>query len=319
MISTQYVGIDVCKASLDVYVRGRDTAFQVSNDAAGFVQLLSLLPTPESVKRLVLEATGGYERQAALFLTQAGYAVAVINPRQARNFAKAANQHAKTDAVDARLLAWFGEAMQPEVRPLQSEAQTQLNDLVSRRRQLVEMWSVERNRVAQLRGSAQRDVEAHIQWLRERIDTIEQEIEQQLQQSQQWQPQKQLLTSVPGVGQVVAATLLAALPELGQLSAKQIAALVGLAPFNCDSGQHQGKRHIFGGRSAVRQVLYMAALVAVRHNPLIKAFYDRLLLAGKAKKVALVACMRKLLTILNAMLKHNTTWQCCDPIAPVSS
>jgi transposase len=319
MSETEYVGIDVCKSSLDVYVRGSDKAFQVSNDAAGFEQLRSRLPVSERVQCIVLEATGGYERQAALCLAKAGYAVAVINPRQARNFAKAANQHAKTDAVDARLLAWFGEALKPEVRPLQSEAQAELNDLVSRRRQLVEMLSVERNRVAQLRGSAQRDVEAHIRWLRERIDTLEQEIEQQLQQSQQWQSQQQLLTSVPGVGQVVAATLLAALPELGQLSAKKIAALVGLAPFNWDSGQMQGKRHIFGGRSAVRQVLYMATLVAVRHNPMIKTFYDRLLLAGKAKKVALVAGMRKLLTILNAMLKHNTAWQFSAPTVPVAS
>jgi transposase len=319
MFEAQYIGIDVCKSSLDIHLRGSETGFEVSNDEEGFVKLLSLLPPSETVKRVVLEATGGYERQVALCLAQAGYAIAIINPRQARNFAKAANQHAKTDRVDARLLAWFGEAMQPPVRPLQCEAQAQLDDLVSRRQQLVEMLSVERNRAAQLRGSAQRDVEAHIKWLRERIETLEQEIEQHLHQSQPWQQQQQLLTSVPGVAKVVAATLLAALPELGKLSASKIAALVGVAPFNRDSGQMQGKRHIFGGRSAVRQVLYMATLVAVRYNPPIQAFYDRLLLAGKAKKVALVACMHKLLTILNSMLKYGTTWHFSEPIVSLAS
>lgn len=313
MSQTHYIGIDVSKRSLDIYVRGSNTSFQVSNDADGCAELLSLLPPSQTVEQVVLEATGGYERQVALCLAQAGYAIATINPRQARNFAKAVNQHAKTDPVDARVLAWFGEALQPPVRPLLAEAQQQLDNLVSRRRQLVEMLSVERNRVAQLRGSAQHDVEAHIEWLRARIKTLEQEIEQHLQQSQQWQQQQQLLMSVPGVGQVVAATLLAALPELGQLSTKKIAALVGVAPFNRDSGQMRGKRHIFGGRAQVRCVLYMATLVAVRYNPPIQAFYNRLLLAGKAKKVALVACMRKLLSILNSMLKHGTTWQLSEP------
>jgi transposase len=254
---------------------------------------------------VVIEATGGYERQVALGLSQQGYAVSVINARQGRNFAKAANQLAKTDQVDAKLLAWFGKAMQPPVRVLASEAQQQLHDLVTRRRQLVEMLTAERNRASLLRGKAQANIEQHIEWLEEQVKDLDQEIEHQIQHCQSWHQTQQLVMSVPGVGKVMALPLLASLPELGTLTHKQIVVLVGVAPLNYDSGQMQGKRRVFWDRASVRQVLYMSALVAVRYNPVLKEFYDRLLQRGKLKKVALVACMHKLLTIL----KHHKAWQ----------
>lgn len=304
-----WIGIDVSKRWLDIHLRPTEKACRISNDAVGLARLSTQLPPVAEVALIVIEATGGYERQVALELTAAGYPLALINARQARHFAKAANQLAKTDKVDAKLLAWFAEAMRPPVRALASEAQQQLQDLVTRRRQLVEMMTSERNRLAGLRGQAQADVQAHLEWLQERIQQLDAAIEQQVQQCERWQHQQQLLTSVPGVGAVVSATMLALLPELGQLSQQAIATLVGVAPLNRDSGQMQGKRQIFGGRAAVRQVLYMATLVAVHHNAVLKAFYQRLLARGKAKKVALVACMHKLLTILNAMLKQGQPWQ----------
>lgn len=305
----QFIGIDVSKRSLDIHIRPSGKVLQVPNTAFGLVELGRQLPVPEHVVRVVVESTGGYEREAALWLSQQGYAVSVINARQGRNFAKAANQLAKTDKVDAKVLAWFGEAMQPPVRPLASEAQQQLNDLVTRRRQLVEMLSAERNRATLLRGKAQANVETHIDWLAEQVKELDQAIEQQIQTCQSWQHTQQLVMSVPGVGQVMASTLIAGLPELGNLTHKQIATLVGVAPLNYDSGQMKGKRRVFGGRAPVRQVLYMSALVAVRYNPVLKEFYTRLLQRGKLKKVALVACMHKLLTILNAIVKHGKAWE----------
>lgn len=304
-----WIGIDVSKQWLDIHLRPTSKAWRVGNDAAGYSKLSTQLPSVAEVALIVIEATGGYERQVALELDALGYPIAIINARQARHFAKAANQLAKTDKVDARLLAWFGEAMRPPVRVLNSEAQQQLQDLVTRRRQLVEMVTSERNRLVRLRGQAQADVQAHLEWLQERIKQLDEAIEQQVQQCERWQRHQGLLTSVPGVGAVVSATVLALLPELGQLSRQAIATLVGVAPLNRDSGQMQGKRQIFGGRAAVRQVLYMATLVAVHHNAVLKVFYQRLLARGKAKKVALVACMHKLLTILNAMLKQGQPWQ----------
>ena len=298
----QWVGIDVCKRWLDVHIRPSAISFRVSNDQSGIDELQTRLVPGAQVGRVILEATGGYEREAAIRLEQQGYAVVVINARQLRHFAKSINQFAKTDRLDARLLAHFGEALQPPVRPLASEVQRQLQDLVTRRRQLVETLTVEQNRCQGLRGAAQEDVEAHIDWLKERIQHLDRQIAQQVEQCEQWREQRRQLTTVPGVGPVVAATLLAELPELGQICRQKIAALAGVAPLNLDSGESVGKRRIFGGRSRVRQVLYMATLVAVRHNPLIRACYEHLQQQGKAKKVALVACMRKLLTILNAMV-----------------
>lgn len=312
----QWVGIDVCKRWLDVHLRPADKSFRVSNNADGIAQILPHLSAPMGVGRIILESTGGHERQSALSLSKLGYPVVVINARQGRNFAKAANQLAKTDKVDAALLAWFGEAMKPPIRSFASDAQAEIQGLVTRRRQLVEMLTAEQNRLSGLRGSAQQDVEAHLDWLRERIKQLDEQLNTQIQASQSWSTQQTRLTSVPGVGNVVAATLLALLPELGCLSTQKISTLVGVAPLNRDSGQMQGKRTIYGGRAAVRQMLYMATLVAVRHNPVIKAFYGRLCQRGKAKKVALVACMHKLLTILNAMVKKGTDWQphqLCEP------
>jgi transposase len=312
----QWIGIDVCKRWLDVHLRPADKSFRVSNDVDGINEILSHLNPVVGVGRIILESTGGHERQAALALSKLGYPVVVINARQGRNFAKAANQLAKTDKVDAAILAWFGEAMKPPIRSLASEAQAEIQGLVTRRRQLVEMLAAEQNRLSGLRGNAQQDVEAHLEWLRERIKQLDEQLHTQIQKCQSWSAKQTRLKSVPGVGNVVAATLLALLPELGELCTQKISTLVGVAPLNRDSGQMQGKRTIFGGRAAVRQMLYMATLVAVRHNPVIKAFYDRLLKRGKLKKVALVACMHKLLTILNAMIKNGTDWQppqLCDP------
>jgi transposase len=305
----QWVGIDVCKRWLDVHLRPQGISFRVSNNESGIQELLKHLKEPERVGRIILESTGGYERQAALQLWTQAYPVVVINARQARNFAKAANQLAKTDQVDAAILAWFGEALKPPIRAFASEAQAQLQDIVTRRRQLVEMLTAEQNRLSGLRGTAQADVEAHLDWLRQRIKQLDEQIEGQIHQCQDWQSKFTRLKSVPGVGKIVAATLLALLPELGQLSSAKISALVGVAPLNRDSGQMQGKRTIYGGRAPVRQMLYMATLVAVRHNPVIRPFYDQLLKRGKPTKVALVACMHKLLTILNAMIKQGTDWQ----------
>jgi transposase len=311
----EWVGIDVCKRWLDVHLRPQNQSFRVSNDEGGIQELLTQLSLPEAVGRIVLESTGGYERQVALVLSKLTYPVVVINARQARNFAKAANQLAKTDRVDAAILAWFGEAMKPSIRSFASEAQSELQDLVTRRRQLVDILTAEQNRLSGLRGGAQADVEAHLDWLRERMKQLDEQIEQQIRQCDSWQAKQTQLKSVPGVGKVVAATLVALLPELGQLSTQKISTLVGVAPLNRDSGQMQGKRTIFGGRAAVRQMVYMATLVGVRHNPVIRVFYDRLLAKGKPTKVALVACMHKLLTILNAMIKNGTDWQIPKPSA----
>ena len=302
------IGIDVCKRFLDIHLYPTNKCWRVPNSIIGLLSVRSEFPEPEKVKRFVLESTGGYEREAALWLTQAGYGVAVINARQGRNFARAMNQQAKTDQVDAQVLALFGDKITPPVRPLASEAQQQLDDLVTRRRQLVDILTAERNRMTLLRGKAQANVEGHIEWLNEQIKELDGEIETQIQACEQWRHTQQLVLSVPGVGKVMASTLLSALPELGHLSHKQIAALVGVAPFNYDSGQMRGKRRVFGGRANVRQVLFMATLVAVRYNPVLKAFYNRLLERGKLKKVALVACMHKLLTILNAIVKQGQAW-----------
>jgi transposase len=302
------IGVDVCKRFLDIHLYPTGKSWRVPNTIVGLLSVRSQLPEPEQIKRVVLESTGGYEREAALWLTQVGYPVAVINARQGRNFARAMNQQAKTDQVDAQVLALFGDRIIPPVRPLTTEAQQQLDDLVTRRRQLVDILTAERNRMAMLRGKAQANVERHIEWLNEQIQELDGEIEAQIQANQAWRQTQKLVLSVPGVGKVMAATLLSALPELGQLGHKQIAALVGVAPFNCDSGQMKGKRRVFGGRANVRQVLFMATMVAVRYNPVLKAFYERLLERGKLKKVALVACMHKLLTILNAIVKQGKAW-----------
>ncbi len=303
-----FVGIDVAKAQLDIAVRPSGERWTVPNDAGGVVTLVERLQ-PLHPTLIVLEATGGLERVATAALATAGLPVVVVNPRQARDFARATGQLAKTDALDARALAHFADVIRPTPRPL-PDAQTQeLRALLGRRQQLIGMRTAEQNRLAGTSGRLVQDIEAHIAWLNARIATLDDDLETMLRASPLWRANDDLLQSVPGIGPVCARTLLLELPELGTLTRQQIAALVGVAPLNCDSGTLRGRRTIWGGRAHVRTVLYMGTLVATRFNPQIKAFYQRLLATGKIKKVALTACMHKLLTILNAMLKHRTSWQ----------
>lgn len=310
--SSQWVGIDVSKAHLDVYLRPSGQQFQVSNQACGIEELVQrLLPIP--VARVILEATGGLEQPVAQALQERGIGIAIINPRQGRDFAKASGKLAKTDRIDAAVLAHFGEAMQPEVSVLASANEQALQEAVTRRRQLVEMLSAEKNRQSALRGKMRQSVEEHLEWLEQRIRELDEEIEQLSQAHEQWRSHQALLTSTPGIGPVIATTLIAMLPELGQVSDKRISALVGVAPLNRDSGKYRGARTTWGGRANVRALLYMGALVGIQHNPVLKAFYARLLAQGKAKKVALTACMHKLVRILNAMMRDGKPWQ---PAAP---
>jgi len=257
---------------------------------------------------IVLEATGGIERQLVRALVSAELPVVVVNPRQVRDFAKASGQLAKTDAIDAMVLARFAEAIRPTVRPLPDESLLELRALIARRRQLTEMIVAERNRLTAASKSVRKRINTHIRWLEAELGRADKDLDQSIRQSPIWKENEDLLRSVPGIGPVISRTLLAELPELGQLNRKQIAALVGIAPLNRDSGTLRGRRTIWGGRATVRAALYMAALVASRRNAVIRDFYKRLRNTGKAPKVALVACMRKLLTILNAMIKHRTCW-----------
>ena len=258
---------------------------------------------------IVMEATGGYETAAASTLGVAGLPLAIVNPRQARDFAKSLGRLAKTDKIDASVLAHFGEATRPEPRNLPDEQTVLLQALLVRRRQLINMLIAEKNRYGMTHETQQMRVQEHIEWLEAELKDLDEALHEQLQQSPIWQEKERLLRSVPGVGPVTVMTLLAELPELGQINRKKIAALVGVAPFNCDSGKMHGKRAIWGGRAAVRNALYMATLSATRHNDVIRAHYHHLLEEGKPKKVALVACMRKLLTILNALIRTMSIWQ----------
>lgn len=306
----QWVGIDVSKRTLDVYVRPLGLSVQVANSDAGLVELLQTLAAYRAETSLiVLEATGGYQALAARTLMAKGWPTVVVNPRQVRDFARATGRMAKTDKIDAEVLAHFADAIRPEVRAMASEANQHLQDLVTRRQQLVEMMSAEKARQRSARVRTGESIEQHIDWLKQQIQDLDTEIEQLIAQSDQWQRTREILTSVPGIGAVTTGILLASLPELGQISSKRLASLCGLAPFNRDSGQMKGKRMISGGRATVRTALYMAALVATRHNPVIRDYYQRLLQRGKLKKVALVACMHKLVIILNAMVEHDTLWQ----------
>ena len=310
--TTLYIGIDISKATLDIDAyplsATRLSTTQFSNDDIGRKQLTSLLLSLKP-KLIVMEATGGLESPTAADLAMAGLSVAVINPRQARDFAKALGVLAKTDAVDAQVLARFAEAIKPEARPLKSSDLMALDSVLTRRRQLVEMITAESNRHNQASGKIAKQIAQHIIWLRKRLTEADDDLDAAIAQSPLWQAKADLIISVPGVGKVTATSLLAELPELGNLARREISALVGVCPFNRDSGGHKGRRAIWGGRASIRAVLYMAALVASRYNSVIKAFYQKLLAAGKMKKVALVACMRKLLVILNAMVKNNTPWR----------
>lgn len=302
-----FVGIDVSKATLDIAMRPSGSRESIPNEETQIEQLVKRLCTlPMAL--LVVEATGGVERRVVRALAAAELPVVVVNPRQVRDFAKATGQLAKTDKIDADILAHFGEAVRPALRALPDAASEALRALIARRRQLTEMLTAESNRLSHSGKAVRRRIEVHIRWLEAELDRVDSELDQSIRQSPIWREQEDLLKSVPGIGPVISRTLLAELPELGKLNRKQIAALVGVAPFNCDSGTLRGRRAVWGGRATVRAALYMAALVASRRNPKIREFYRRLRGAGKAPKVALVACMRKLLTILNAMIKHRVRW-----------
>ena len=302
-----YVGIDVSKDYLDVAVRPTGQQWRMGNTEEGRDQLVERLQGL-SPALVVLEATGSLEVPVAAALGTADLPVAVVNPRQVRDFARATGKLAKTDKLDAQVLALFAERVRPTPRPLPDAAAQDLSALLARRRQLVAMLTTERNRLGTALPNVRPGIQEHIAWLESKLGELSDRMSQLLRESPLWRETEDLLRGVPGVGPVLSTTLLAELPELGTLDRRQIAALVGVAPLNRDSGTLRGKRTVWGGRAKVRAVLYMAALVASRFNPVIRAFYQRLLAAGKPKKVALTACMRKLLTILNAILKHRTPW-----------
>lgn len=307
-----FVGIDVSKATLDVMVLPEERYFQVSRDEAGVEQLLATLK-PLGVTLIVLEATGGLERPVVMALAAAGLQVVTINPRQAREFARATGTLAKTDAIDAKLLARLGQVLRPQVRPLKDAETQALQALATRRSQLVEMLAMERNRLHSATSRVKPDIQAHIEWLSKRLKDVDDDLQRQIDTTDAFRVKDEIIRSVPGAGRVLSTTLLASLPELGRLNRREIAALVGVAPLNCDSGTMRGKRRVWGGRAAVRTVLYMATISAIRCNPDIRAFHERLRAAGKQPKVAITACMRKLLTVLNAMVKSNSTWQSAMP------
>jgi transposase len=304
-----FIGIDVSKAHLDVYVRPSGESFRVRHDEAGFATLIARL-RPLTPTVVVLEATGGYEVTVAVALAGARLPVAVVNPRQIRDFARATGQLAKTDALDARIIALFAEAVRPIARPVPDEHARALGELVARRRQLVEMLHAEQNRRRLVRERGlQRHLEAHIAWLEEALRRLETDLTTLIRSTPIWREADDLLRSVPGVGPVTSCALIADLPELGHLDRRRIAALAGLAPVARDSGAFRGRRMIVGGRAHIRRSLYMATVVAIKHNPVIRAFFHRLVAAGRPGKVAVTGAMRKLLTILNAMLRDRRPWQ----------
>src|SRR5271163_1881685 len=311
----RFIGIDVAKAALDVFIGSAGMAFTVANNEVGIRDLVRQLVPTDFV---ILEATGGLETPVASALAAAGIAVAIVNPRQVRDFARATGRLAKTDRLDAEVLARFGEAVRPEARPLANEQAQALEALVTRRRQLVEMLTAEKNRRARAPKVLHRSIDEHIRWLAKRLAGFDDELGELIRNTPLWRERDELLRSVPGVGKVLSRTLLAQLPELGMLNRKQIAALAGLAPFNRDSGSMRGSRCIWGGRAQVRRVLYMATVAGVRSNPTIRTFYLRLRTNGKQAKPALIACMRKFLVILNAMLHNKTHWQ-TPALTPPSS
>ncbi len=304
----EFVGIDVSKAFLDVCIRPSAETLHVSNDEAGIRGLVERFRgAPPAL--VVVEATGGYESALSASLALASIAVAVVNPRQVRDFAKASGRLAKTDAIDAAVLAHFAEVLKPVSRPLPDEQARILEALVARRRQLVEMLTAERLRFSRAMPAVQPNIKASINWLKRQLADIERDLGDVIKKSPLWREKDDLLQSVPGVGPVVSRTLLAELPELGTLNRKKIAALVGVAPLNCDSGTMKGQRHIWGGRASVRTALYMAALVGKKKNPILKRMYERLLERGKKPRVALLACAHKLLMILNSMMRDNEAWR----------
>lgn len=312
----RYVGIDVSKERLDVAFRPSVEHRWFANDPAGIESLVSHL-LEERPALVVLESSGGYERPAAVAVAAAGLAVAVVNPRQARDFARATGRLAKTDRLDAGSLARFAEALKPEPRPLPDEEALLLGEIPDRRRQLLSMLVAENNRLrATASEPVRKRIAAHVRWLEKELSRADRDLEEAIEASPTWRENEALLRSVPGVGPVLARTLLAELPELGTLTHRRLSALVGVAQFSFDSGTLRGRRMIWGGRARVRATLYMASLVASKHNPAVREFYERLVAAGKPKKVALVACMRKLLSILNAVMRDRTPWRATHALTP---
>jgi len=304
-----FVGIDVSKTMLDVAVAPTGEKWSVSNSAEGTQQLVQRLKEL-SPTLVVLEASGGLERRAVASLAAAAIPVVAVNPRQVRDFAKATGRLAKTDAIDAAMLGLFAERIRPELRPLRDADAQELEALVVRRRQVVDMITAEKNRLSAAPPSkrVRTAIGKTIKWLEAQLDEIDSDLDKTVRSSPAWREKEDLMRTVPGVGKVLSRTLLSLVPELGTLGRKQLAALVGVAPMNQDSGAHRGRRRIWGGRAHVRAVLYMSALVAARYNPSIRAFHQRLIAAGKLPKVAIVACMHKLLSILNAMIRAKSPW-----------
>ena len=299
------VGVDVAKSTLDVAASDSRETRQFANDDEGIRQAVGYIASVKPAG-IILEATGNLEIPLAAALQVGHLPVVIINPRQVRDFARSTGVLAKTDSIDARILALFGARVKPEIRPLPDQKFREMRNLLTRRRQLIEMLTAEHNRLSQAGDDIHPSIEIHIEWLEEALSEINDDLDRRIRLSPSWLEQDNLLKSVPGVGKVVSSSLLIELPELGRLNRRKIAALVGVAPLNRDSGTMRGRRTVWGGRAKVRAVLYMAALVASRCNPIIAAFYQRLLDAGKVKKVALMACMRKLLIILNAMMRTMT-------------
>ena len=309
MEATHFVGIDVAKKTIDIHILPSGERLSLPYDTKGIAQLLQKLP-PLQETLVALESTGGYHKRLACELTQAGYATSVLHPKRVRDYSKAAGILAKTDRIDARVIALFAEHFRPAPQALPSEQQAQLEELVSRRRQLIGLRTAETNRLENLTSKTVRqDIQQVIDLLNKNLDRIEKAILKLLESDDHWKRKREIIESVPGLGPVSSATLVAELPELGEVNRQQASALVGVAPFNCDSGQQKGKRSIRGGRVSLRCTLYMAALAAKRSNPVIKAFAERLTAAGKPFKVVMTACMRKLVVILNTLIRQNTTWQ----------
>jgi transposase len=306
-----FIGIDVSKDHLDVHVRPTGQAFRVPNDPAGHRDLLTRIAHISKVLRIVMESTGGYEMPVAIDLAQAGLPVAIVNPRQVRDFAKALGRQAKTDTIDAAVLAHFAETVRPPIRTMPSQELQKLREILDRRDQLIAERVAEENRRKTVTVAAVgRNITLHINWLDKQIKGLDKQIGSLVADNLEWKAKDALLQSIPGVGDQTSRMLLGHLPELGRVGRREIASLVGLAPFNRDSGRQRGHRTIWGGRASVRTALYMATLTAVRWNPVLRVYYRRLCAAGKKKKVALTASMRKLLVILNAIVRTKQPWQC---------
>ena len=307
-----YVGIDVGKAWLDVALWGSDEVWRVANNEAGVARIMESV-TALDLRLIAVEATGGYEQLVVQAMLLNSLPVSVVNPTRVRALSKATGKLAKTDVIDARLIAEYAFKIQPEAQAPKEANEIRLNALVTRREQLVEMRTAEQNRLGTVLNSLQADIGEHIEWINVRIKELEEQINQLIDSMPEWREKAERLDSIPGVGMITAMTVLAEMPELGQLDRQKIAALAGLAPFNQDSGKKHGKRRIFGGRKGIRRVLYMACLSASKHNPVIRSLYQRLMKSGKLFKVAMTACMRKMLTIMNAMTRDRVDWRVPKP------